>query len=59
MTYKAAKDLLELVNLYIQGKTLFLSKTTENDISIIKTLENNNSDVNIKEGETLGIEESY
>ncbi|MBD8069391.1 hypothetical protein [Bacillus sp. PS06] len=59
MTYEAAKDLLELVNEYLEGKSFFLSKTTENHFSIIKTLDNDNSDVNIKEGVTLGIEEAY
>jgi hypothetical protein len=39
-------------------KTIFLSKTTENVLQVIKTLDNSTG-VNIKEGQSVGIEETF
>ncbi|WP_078427364.1 sensor domain-containing diguanylate cyclase [Alkalihalobacterium alkalinitrilicum] len=58
MTHKAAKDLLELVNSVIEGKMLFLGRTTNDTFSIIKTLDNNTG-INLFEGQTLKLTESY
>ncbi|WNF37384.1 hypothetical protein RJD24_02670 [Bacillaceae bacterium IKA-2] len=58
MNDKATTDLLELVSLYMHEKTLFLTRLTENDIQIIKILDYS-SGATIKEGQTLGLTESY
>jgi diguanylate cyclase len=58
MTYKAAQDLLELLNSIMEGKMLFLGKTTEEFFSIIKTLDNQTG-IKLYENQKIKIRESY
>ncbi len=59
MTYKAAYDLLNLINLTIDGKILFLGKTTEETFTIIQSINLGNSDVDISDIRSMDIKASY
>lgn len=58
MNYKAAEDLLELVNMYFKEKTLYLTKREANTLSIVKSIENV-KEIDIKEGDTRKLGEAY
>lgn len=59
MAYKAAYDLLNLINLTIDGKILFLGKTTEETFTIIQSINLGNSEVTISDIQSMDIKESY
>lgn len=58
MTYKAATDLLELVNSSIEGKMLFIGNITEDTFSIIKSIDNGTG-IPIEENLEIRLKESY
>ncbi|MEB1808410.1 MAG: sensor domain-containing diguanylate cyclase [Bacillaceae bacterium] len=58
MTYKAATDLLELVNSSIEGKMLFIGKTSEDTFSIIKSIDNGTG-IPITDNQEIRLKESY
>ncbi|MDC3418237.1 hypothetical protein [Aquibacillus salsiterrae] len=59
MNYNGASDLLDLVSGYFEDKTLFLSQINDGTLTVIKTLEGQNSMINLAEGQKLQIEDSY
>ncbi|MDQ0231675.1 sensor domain-containing diguanylate cyclase [Metabacillus malikii] len=56
MAYKAATELLELVNLTIDGKMLFVGQTTEEVFTILKTLNASETDINLSEMQSMSMD---
>ncbi|WP_183041189.1 hypothetical protein [Salipaludibacillus neizhouensis] len=54
MDYKAVDDLVELVNLLIEG-TIFVSRTTEESLSIVKA----SDERFFKDGQSIPIADSF
>ncbi|WP_416149981.1 diguanylate cyclase domain-containing protein [Salipaludibacillus sp. HK11] len=56
--FTAGNDLLELMNLILKSKFMFIAKTTESSFSLINTLDNG-LDLQFSEGKSMDINESY
>lgn len=58
MNYRAAEDLLQLINRYFKEKTLYLAKREADTHSIVKSIENV-KEIDIKEGDTNELKDAY
>lgn len=58
MAYKAADDLLGLMNLIFKNKTLYLTKRRNNTLTVIQSIKNDNN-IDFKEGDTRKLEDAY
>ncbi|MCD8511327.1 MAG: hypothetical protein LRY73_16650 [Bacillus sp. (in: Bacteria)] len=58
MPKTVAKDFLELINQFIQDKLLFVAKTTEDQLEVIKVMDNNTG-IPLSDEETAPINDTY
>lgn len=58
MPKTAAKDFLELVNSFINDKLLFISKTSEDKLEVIKVLDNGTG-IDLKENDVTFMTDTY